>query len=124
MNALREAIGEIGELRLRKRCGGRKIYVPISPKATHWLAQLLGMAVFCRLTDYAGGCYLSIRKPPKPLHQRNLNLMDLWQTGVSPPELAGIYDLTERHIYRIIRRYKTTHAPQSQDPHSARRNKR
>lgn len=95
-------IGPEGLRALSEARGGRRLYVPRSVRAGHWLAEALGLEVAEQLAFQYGGCRIDVPSTPPP-SDRNGRIRALRRAGVSTAGIAAAVRLSERQIRRILR---------------------
>ena len=96
-------IGSEGLRRLAKRRGGRRLYVPRSVRAGHWLAESLGPEVAERLAFRYGGCRIDIPTLGLSRTNRNEEIRRCRVAGASLADVADRFGLSERQVRRILR---------------------
>lgn len=106
MQELNSVIGLDATLKLVKKFGGIKIWIPKKPKSGHQYELLIGEEAFKKLTAYYGDTYLDVDKCVKVLqaHRNQQILAD--SEDLSDSQLALKYNLTMRHITRIRHAYR------------------
>ena len=107
MGALRDElealIGPEGLRALSVTHGGRRLYVPRSVRAGHWLAEALGPEAAGRLAFQYGGCRIAVPSAPSPA-ARNRRILDMRRAGRSAAAIAAATGVSERQVYRILAR--------------------
>lgn len=106
--SVRELAGVVGlpaVLRLVERWGGvTRLYVPQTLDEGHDLAQLLGLTPARALAREYGGDYVTVPRCAAALRlARDRALLRRRAEGVAPRRLALVFNLTERHVWRILR---------------------
>lgn len=100
-------IGLDATMRLVERYGGRRIYVPATPRPGHPLAELIGHERFVLLCEEFSadghGLRFELPKADRVLNAlRNARIRADYGTRKSLRKLALEHGLTERHIARIV----------------------
>lgn len=93
-------IGTEGLRELSAARGGRRLYVPMSVRPGHWLAERLGPEAAERLAFQYGGCRISI--PALSRSQRNDDIRRWRSLGYGAAEIAERFSLSERQVYNIL----------------------
>jgi hypothetical protein len=101
--ALKKAIGPAGTLALIREWGGTRVFIPNTMTIRHRLARLLGYDVATQLAAQLGGSTLAIPgKITGQREKRNIEIISLYDKGISAKELTRRFNLTDRSIYNII----------------------
>ena len=100
---LEALIGSEGLRRLAERRGGRRLYVPCSVRAGHWLAGALGPEAAERLAFRYGGCRIAIPELGLSRANRNEEIRRCHAAGAGAADVADRFGLSERQVWRILR---------------------
>lgn len=100
---LAELLGEQGLAALCAARGGRRVYVPRSVCAGHWLAELLGPEAADALAWRYGGCRIEIPELGARRANRNEEIRRCHAAGASMADVADRFGLSERQVRRILR---------------------
>ena len=99
-----DVVGHENALKIAGRANGC-LYVPQPRhmKATHWIAQLIGLEAAVALSEEFPGFIL---KPATCrfvyINYRNQSIYEFHQQGWSNAAIAELFSITERHIRNII----------------------
>ncbi|MDE0705702.1 MAG: hypothetical protein OXH59_18490 [Rhodospirillaceae bacterium] len=98
---LEELLGPDGLAALSAARGGRRAYVPRSPRDSHWLVEALGRERAGRLAWRYGGSRIDV--PLGPPRDRNARIRELRASGRSASAIAAEVGLSERQVRRVLR---------------------
>ena len=90
-------------LRLVERWGGVMLYIPATVNETQAIVEVIGLEAAEKLAAYCGREHISMPKADEYKRlKRDHEIFQKKRSGVSAPELAKQYDLTQRQIWAII----------------------
>ena len=99
-----ELIGLPATLKLVEKYGGIYAHIPCKVGPNHTLAVDLGLDKAQILVDYYGGTYPYIPRLAEVLrHNRNREIIQKFEDGVSARRLARRYKLSIRQIWYILK---------------------
>ena len=108
LQELRELVGITKTLNLVKHYGGLHLKVPSHYNDTHQLVGIIGHEATVTLVKQYGGTTVYIAKVDTMLRIiRNIEISKRFEGGVSAPKLAREYQMSERHIWNILKRPET-----------------
>lgn len=114
------AIGVEATDRLAERFGGSDLRVPVSEDSQMFalLADVVGRDAAHKLAKMAGGAMIYVpRNHARDCNTRNEEIRAMLRQGKTPADVAKEFTYTgrvsERHVYRILRRMKRTDPGQS-----------
>ncbi len=88
--------------------GGTRIHISSSPKSDYGMAGLIGFQYAKALADYAGGSTIEIPRLTKMRQRvRHKAILDSLARGASQRDTARAFDMTERNVRMIIKKYNT-----------------
>ncbi|MBF0108034.1 MAG: hypothetical protein HQL76_02505 [Magnetococcales bacterium] len=112
IETLPTAIREIGEkigfesaFKLVERCAGTHVCPPRKMHERHWIAQTIGLPAAKKLSELWGGdrLYIPFLAAAKQ-EARNKDIAFRYDNGESVRSLAGTFKLSERAIWRILKK--------------------
>jgi hypothetical protein len=102
---LRDVVGEAAAVKLVAAFGGTKIALPMRPRATHPIAQLVGMDGMKTLIDAFGAGYIDLPQgPDRGPAGRRRRLAEMIGQGFSTAEAARMADTSQRTAERVSSR--------------------
>lgn len=117
LQELRDLIGITNTLNLVKHFGGLHLKVPSHYNDTHQLVGIIGHEATVTLVRQYGGTTVYIAKVDTMLRiMRNIEISKRFEGGESATKLAREYQMSERHIWNILKRPETLrHVRPTQD---------
>lgn len=103
IDELTELLGFAATMRIVEAYGGVTFYVPDRVTPDHQLAKLVGHATALKLVEQYPRLELRIPRCLSLLvAQRNAEIRRRYDADESAPQLARTFNLTERHVRRIL----------------------
>jgi hypothetical protein len=92
-----ELIGVEAAVKISAACGGRRIYIPVSPSRDSALSRLIGHQSAQKMAFVYGGQRWDV-----PLTMgKKARIADMVRRGFSAPAIAEQLSCSERYVYRI-----------------------
>lgn len=103
-----DIVGIEGALELMRLRGGLRVSIPLTPGPEHWLALALGKDAARKLAWFYGGTHLRIPLGRTvKLLQRDREILTLHERGMSCPQIASRFGITDRTIRDVLARYRS-----------------
>lgn len=100
---LGQIVGPQGELTLRARWGGGRLYVPQEADPKHEIAQWIGAGAMARLCQVYGGDTLEV--PGLPIDRaRRERILELREQGAKVNEIARVVGCSESTVKKTLAR--------------------
>lgn len=114
---LKTLIGLPAALKLCENFGGTHLRIPQAFDPDYILCRLLGAQSSLAMIQRYGGSHLYIAKVDAPLRiQRNIEIARRFDGGTPARRLALTFHLTERQIWKILKRPETVRQDSPQQP--------
>jgi hypothetical protein len=103
-----EIVGIPVVIKIVEHFGGTMgLYIPQSISEENVLAKLIGALALSRLIEWRGGEVIDVNREANVLRMiRDKKIVTLKQRGLSVPALARKFNMTERGVYKVLRRWK------------------
>lgn len=101
---LADVVGLRATLKLVEKRGGGRVWIPHEPAEHHDLTRVVGGIAARKMRDYYGGgdWFLVDKAAAAVRAARDRAIVAEHNAGVSVERLAPKYDLTMRHVWRIL----------------------